>query len=104
MPPMTYYADSGERADLIAGLRALASYLNANPAVPAPPWMSLLTFPLEGTCTEQRAEIDAIAARIGAETRDNGNGHYTASRFFGPVEYRAVAICHHNGHHNAERT
>jgi hypothetical protein len=101
---MTYYADSGERADLIAGLRALASYLNANPGVPAPPWISLLTFPPEGTCTEQRAEIDAIAARIGAETRDNGNGHYTASRFFGPVEYRAVAICHHNGHHNAERT
>ena len=41
-----------------------------------------------------RAEIDQIAARIGAplDADDLPYGHYATSRFFGPVEYRAVAI------------
>jgi hypothetical protein len=41
-----------------------------------------------------RAEIDVIAARIGTEATDENSchGHYVASRTFGPVEYRAVAI------------
>ena len=41
---------------------------------------------------EQRAEIDVIASRIGAETGESARGHYSCSISFGPVEYRAVAI------------
>ena len=42
------------------------------------------------------AEVDAIASRIGVMASDAGSpaGHYSASRDFGPVQYRAVAIPH----------
>jgi hypothetical protein len=89
---MTYYADSTERTRLITGLRDLAAFLESSPDVPAPRWADVMVFPRNGTDDRNRAEIDAIASRIGAETSDNGQGHYTASRFFGPVEYRAIAI------------
>ena len=36
-----------------------------------------------------------IAAQIG-ETPETICGHYVVSRFFGPVQYRAVAIPHDN--------
>ena len=89
---MTYYANAYERSRLIAGLRARAGFLEADPGVPAPARTDMLVFPPPGANAEKRAEIDAIASRIGAETRENVPGHYTASRHFGPVEYRAVAI------------
>jgi hypothetical protein len=40
------------------------------------------------------AEVDAIAEQIGvtASQNDTPDGHYIASRDFGPVQYRAVAI------------
>jgi len=42
------------------------------------------------------AEIDVIAAQIGATASDADSpaGHYSAYRDFGPVQYRAVAIPH----------
>jgi hypothetical protein len=39
-----------------------------------------------------RAEIDATAALLGVTARKTPCGHYVATRSFGPVEYRAVAI------------
>ena len=42
---MSYYANSEERAGLIAGLRDLAQFLDQNPDVPAPRWADLLVFP-----------------------------------------------------------
>ena len=39
-----------------------------------------------------RAESGAPAARVGATACEPGGSHYAASRYFGPVEYRAVAI------------
>jgi len=93
---MTYYADTAERAALIGGLRALADYLESNPEVPAPCYSDMLTFPGDGDCRGMRAEIDAIAMRLGVSPRETGGGHYVAARSFGPVEYRAVAICAHN--------
>lgn len=86
------YADSDQRQELITGLRDLATFLERSPDVPAPRWTDVMVFPSNGTDDRNRAEIDAIASRIGTETSDNGQGHYTASRFFGPVEYRAIAI------------
>lgn len=88
---MAFYADTGQRARLIAGLRGLAVFLEANPDVPAPLYADVLVFPPNGSNAEQRAEIDVIATRIG-ETPETVCGHYVAWRFFGPVQYRAVAI------------
>jgi hypothetical protein len=90
---MSDYANAIDRERFIAGLRALAEYLESKPNVPAPHHgASVLVFPIHGTSEEQRAEIDIIAARINAKPCEIVNGHYTVSRFFGPVEYRAVAI------------
>jgi hypothetical protein len=89
---MTCTDESRLRAELITGLLDLAVFLESHPDVPAPHWADLLVFPADGTDDEKRAEIDAIATRIGAKAVDGQSGHYSASRDFGPVQYRAVAI------------
>jgi hypothetical protein len=91
---MSYYANSEERAELIAGLRDLADFLDRNPRVPAPRFTDLFVFPPPGSDAEMFAEIDAIAALIGTTSSDADSlaGHYSAVRGFGPVQYRAVAI------------
>jgi len=91
---MSYYADDQERARLIAGLRDLAEFLDQNPQVPAPRFADLLVFPSRDTDAEMFVEVDVIAEQIGATAsrNDTPDGHYIASRYFGPVEYRAVAI------------
>jgi hypothetical protein len=88
------YASPEERSSLIAGLRDLADLLEGNPEVPAPRWTDVMVFPPDGTENEMRAEIDRIAALIDASISDQtaDDGHYTASRKFGPVQYKAVAI------------
>ena len=58
-------------------------------------YSNVLAFPPDGDCAGMRAEIDAIAERIGVEARETVRGHYVAARSFGPIEYRAVAICQH---------
>lgn len=85
------YPDSTEHAALISGLRGLADYLESNPEVPAPSYPTVYMFP-DGGWAEMRAEIDAIAARLDVIARETPGGHYIATRSFGPVEYRAVAI------------
>ena len=91
---MTYYANDQERARLIIGLRDLAEFLDQNPQMPAPRYTDLLVFPARGTDVEMFAEVDVIAEQIGvtASQNDTPDGHYIASRYFGPVQYRAVAI------------
>ena len=88
------YANAGERCSLIAGLRALATFLEDHPGVPAPRWTDVLVFPPASTDREMQRAVDTIAALIGSEVSDEtaGNSHYTTSRSFGPVQYRAVAI------------
>lgn len=85
------YANSTECGTLIRGLRTLADYLKSNPDVPAPRCTDVFIFPPDGTDAERHAEIGVIAAQIG-ETPVTVCGHYVVSRFFGPVQYRAVAI------------
>jgi hypothetical protein len=91
---MSYHANTQERSSFIAGLRYLADFLDGNPQVPVPRWTSVMVFPMDGTDRKMRREVDGIAALIGAEVDDQTSlhGHYTASRAFGPVEYRAVFI------------
>lgn len=93
---MNYYPGPEQRAGLVAGLRALAEFIDSRPDVPAPWSADVLIFPPYGSDAEMRAEIDVIASRIGTAGRFTYGGHYSASRRFGPVEYRAVAIPHDN--------
>jgi hypothetical protein len=86
------YDNSTEHTALISGLRSLADYLESNPEVPAPSYPTVYTFPPDGDWTVMRADIDAIAARLDVLARETVGGHYVATRSFGPVEYRAVAI------------
>lgn len=88
------YANAEERGSLISGLRELAEFLEQNPEVPAPPWADLMVFPPASTEQEMKAEIDMIAALIGADVNDDtaDDGHYTTGRGFGAVQYRAVGI------------
>jgi len=92
------YADSTERAALIGGLRALADYLESDPEVSAPSYADVFIFPPDCTCAETRAEIDVMAVLLGAKACQTAGGqHYIVTRSFGPLEYRAIAIC--KGHH-----
>jgi hypothetical protein len=88
------YADPGRRRDLITGLRALADFLEDSPLIPVPYSVDVLVFPPDAPDEDGRAEIDRIAVLIGTRIDDETakHGHYTASRVFGPVEYRAVFI------------
>jgi hypothetical protein len=96
------YADTSQRAALIGGLRALADYLESNPEVPAPIYSDVFTFPPDGNWAAMRAEIDAIAARLGVTGHETGGGHYVATRSFGPIEYRAVAIPRNSDNEQSE--
>jgi len=86
------YSDLTERAALIGGFRALADYLESNPEVPTPSYSAVYTFPPDSDWPAMRAEISAIAARLGVVPCETPGGHYLAVRSFGPIEYRAVAI------------
>lgn len=88
------YANTEERRNLISGLRELADFLERNPEVPAPRWADLMVFPPASTDQEMKAEIDTIAALIGAAINDDtaDDGHYTTAREFGTVQYRAIGI------------
>lgn len=88
------YANPERRRDLIRGLRDLAGLLESSPDIPAPYMLDVLVFPLDGTDTEMCAEVDRAAALLGVTVDDEraGFGHYTASRDFGSVQYRMVAI------------
>ncbi len=86
------YAEPMRRCDLITGLRALAEFLEYSSQVPAPYKVDVLVFPADDD--DGRPEIDRIAALLGVNVSDGTAkySHYTASRAFGPVEYRAVFI------------
>jgi hypothetical protein len=92
-----------ERTALIDGFRALADYLESNPDMPTPSCADVYTFPPAGDCRDMRAEIDAIAGLLGIQAHETAGGqHYTAAWSFGPVQYRAIAICKH-AHHDTGR-
>jgi hypothetical protein len=93
------YAEPYERFALIKGFRTLADYLEANPDVPAPSYADVHVFPPNGECAVIRAEIDGIAELLSREAYETASRqHYIVTRSFGPVEYRAVAICKQHDH------
>ncbi len=84
------YAETDKRSLFIAGLRDLATYLESHPDVPAPLNLDAMVFPDRDSDSAMCAEIERIAKIIGASVTDDG--HYRASRSFGPVTYSVVAI------------
>jgi hypothetical protein len=86
------YLDSTDRAALISGLRELADYLEETPKLPISASPVVFAFPPTDAWDAMRAEIDSAAAALGVVGQLTGGGHYVASRSFGLVEYRAVAI------------
>jgi hypothetical protein len=96
------YADSAERAALIQGFRGLADYLESNPEVPTPIYSTVYVFPSSGDWAGMCADIEEIAAFLGVAAGITGGGHYVAVQWFGPVEYRAVAIPRGSGSQESE--
>lgn len=81
------------REHVIAGLHALAAFIEENPGLPIPDGAYMNYSVIEETDEQERAEVDRIAAMLGVNAGPNFSGnHYVATAFFGPVLYRAVAI------------
>jgi hypothetical protein len=83
------------RAQTIAGLRALADFLEDNPSIPVRELGAEYTFfaRREDDATE-RTEVDNIAAALGEIVTDDteDGGHYSVSKTFGRITYTAVHI------------
>jgi hypothetical protein len=83
------------RHQTITGLRALADFLETNPAVPVPVYGWTLTFHTRTeTDTRERAELDRIAALLDQTPTDRTGqgGHLTVTKTFGRITYEAVHI------------
>lgn len=83
------------RDQIISGLRQLADYLDAHPAIPVAPYgWELLVGTYRTSDPDGIAEIDRIAANLGVTAQgDIADGdHYAAIRTFGPITYRAFHI------------
>ncbi len=83
------------RTQTVAGLRALADFLNAHPEIPVREYgWEYTVFPRKGSDAAERAEIDRIAAALGETACDETSrgGHYRVSKTFGRIIYTAVHI------------
>lgn len=80
------------RQAVIDGLRSLADFLTENPDLPidGSHGFQYSVSAFFDTEAERRAEVERIAALLGVTPVDDD--HYVANRFFGPIEYRTVAI------------
>lgn len=87
--------DNDPRTALIAGLRDMADFLEANPDIPTPQTHPVLHyFPDGETDADKRDGVDKIAAYLGSpvDLSHIRHGHYVTGIAFGPVRYEAVAI------------
>ncbi|SNR96264.1 hypothetical protein [Actinomadura mexicana] len=83
------------RHQTIAGLRALADFLEANPAVPVNEYgreYNVYTHAEDETAAV--AMVDQVAALLGAEVTDTRahGGHYSAEKTFGRITYGVVHV------------
>uniref|UniRef100_UPI003F491EE1 hypothetical protein n=1 Tax=Actinomadura rifamycini TaxID=31962 RepID=UPI003F491EE1 len=83
------------RHQTITGLRALADFLEANPAVPVEEYGQ--TFHLSVCDLDDAsgaAVVDRVAALLGVDVCDETarGGHYTATKTFGRISYKIVHI------------
>ncbi|MEV3925465.1 hypothetical protein [Actinomadura coerulea] len=83
------------RHQVITGLRALADFLETNPAVPVPEYGDTFHFSArESDDAASAARVDQVAALLGVPVADDRptGGHYTASKSFGRITYRIVHV------------
>ncbi|WP_141580468.1 hypothetical protein [Actinomadura sp. WMMA1423] len=83
------------RHQIVSGLRALADFLEANPAVPVNEYGHDFLFPVRATDeTSAAAQVDHAAALLGVDVSDETrrDGHYSAERTFGRITYRIYHI------------
>ncbi|MBD2896269.1 hypothetical protein amrb99_52150 [Actinomadura sp. RB99] len=83
------------RHQVISGLRALADFLEANPAVPVPEYGDTFdVFPRDCDDACSVALVNDVAELLGVAVDDDRpfGGHYTASKSFGRIAYRIVHI------------
>jgi hypothetical protein len=84
-------ATDSKTTETVAGLRALADFLEQNPDVPV--WRVDASPFLQGTDEEDRHEVDRIAGVLGVCPSSTVNGYYVVERDFGGgVVYDACAI------------
>ena len=84
-----------DRAALVDGLRALADFIEANPALPVPSYVSArVSVPAPGgDDDERRTFVDSAAAALGTTAAYAvPSGHYTTTRTFGPVGFSAFMV------------
>ena len=88
---------SDPRWAFITGLRDLADYLAAHPAVPVPEYGTEILLHAASTDDCGCAQVDRFARQLGVPVENSlaYDGHYRAARSFGPVGYRMVAISDH---------
>jgi hypothetical protein len=91
---MSFTTDPETRQALIAGLRALADYLDQHPAVPVPKYGTEIYLSASSTDDGGCAQVAQFARQLGVPVPKgiSYSGHYEAARRFGPVGYRMVAI------------
>jgi hypothetical protein len=85
---------------MIAGLHALADFLQAHPDLPVNCWAQISYSVTAGGAlgeddsdTAKRAEVDRVAEILGVSPHTEADGeHYIAVKRFGPVTYQAAAI------------
>ncbi|MFF5146975.1 hypothetical protein ACFY6U_45935 [Streptomyces sp. NPDC013157] len=87
-----YVIRFGDRAAFIAGLRELADFLTANPAVLVPRNASFGVFVDASDAVARREGAEHVAASLGVPVEDIGEGYYDARRDFGPIAYSVIAI------------
>ena len=87
-----YLIRSGDRAAFLAGLRELADFLTANPAVLAPRSASFGVFVDASDPATRREAAEHVAEPLGVPVEDFGDGPYSARREFGPITYTVIAL------------
>lgn len=98
--PVDAEREAAARIRLIAGLREMADWLEANPAVPVGEYPTGgASYPVTSYVADERAfgELDRIARlddfkRQELRAAATGEIHYRLAKSFGPVTYTAFAI------------
>ncbi|MER6672394.1 hypothetical protein [Streptomyces sp. NPDC000983] len=86
-----YAIRSGDRAAFLAGLRELADFLTANPAVVVPRHASVAVLVDASDSTARREGFECVAASLGVSAADIGDGYFSAWLDFGPISYGVIA-------------
>jgi hypothetical protein len=84
-----------DRIGVIQGLRELADFLAQHPDLPVPLITQISYCALGDTDAEEQAEIDKIAKLLDRTAEYTTAGHYSVSRLFASVEYRAFTVPEH---------